>query len=98
MGIADRRGRTSRLKRFLSMPKYEGASRSLMNRGKNGDDLARRLVRSGSGTAEETCASIYDLIERVVPVVQGRIVTDGNCAFFTPWLGSSLEAWRWWVC
>jgi hypothetical protein len=65
---------------ILSMPRYEGASRNLMNRGKNGDDWARRLVRSGSGRAKEACTSIDDLIERVVPVVQRPIVTDGNCA------------------
>jgi len=50
-----------------------------MKRGKNGDDLARQLVRSGSARAEEVCTIIDDLIERVVPVVQGQIVTDGNC-------------------
>ena len=46
---------------------------------KNGDDLARQLVRSGQARAEEARAIIDDLIERVVPVVQGQIVTDGDC-------------------
>jgi hypothetical protein len=35
MGIVVTCGRTSWLKRFLSMPRYLGASRSLMKRGKN---------------------------------------------------------------
>jgi len=32
IGITVTRGRTSRLNRFLSMPRYAGASRSRMNR------------------------------------------------------------------
>jgi hypothetical protein len=35
MGIVVTCGRTSWLKRFLSMPRYLGASRSRMKRGKN---------------------------------------------------------------
>jgi hypothetical protein len=71
-------GRTSRLKRFLSIPRYDGASRKRINRGKNGDTSAERLVRPGRAGTEKACTIIDDLIEPVVPVVQGQVVTYGD--------------------
>ena len=48
MRISVRSGRTSRLKRFLSMPRYRGASRSRMRRG----TITARFSRSLSSADE----------------------------------------------
>jgi len=77
IGITASSGRTSRLKRFLSIPRYDGASRKRIKRGKNGDTSVERLVRPEGARTEKACKIIDDLIEPVVPVVQGQVVTYG---------------------
>jgi len=69
IGITARSGRTSRLKRFLSIPRYDGASRKRIKRGKNADTSVERIVRPGRARTEKAFTIIDDLIEPVVPVV-----------------------------
>ena len=61
MGITSKSGRTSRLKRFLSMPRYDGASRSRMKRGKSREGSAGDRVRPAGAKAEKACSTIDDL-------------------------------------
>jgi hypothetical protein len=46
-----------------------------MKRGKNGEDSARDRVRPTGGRAEKAYSTIDDLIEPVVPAVQGQVAT-----------------------
>src|SRR5271169_2926400 len=79
MGIANSSGRTSRLKRFLSMPRYDGASRSRMKRGKNADDSAIELVRPGSARVEGACSIINDLMNLWFRSFRDKSSRDVNC-------------------
>jgi hypothetical protein len=55
-------GRTSRLKRFLSIPRYDGASRKRIKRGRSGEGSAKDLGRPTRAGPEKAC-SIIDEIE-----------------------------------
>ena len=46
--------------------------------GKSGEDSARDRVRPTGGRADKAYSTIDDLIEPVVPAVQGQVATHGN--------------------
>jgi hypothetical protein len=72
------KGTNVAMKRFLSMPRYDGASRKRMKRGKSGEDSAIDPVRPIGAGPEKAYSIINDLIEPVVPVVQGQVATCGD--------------------
>ena len=49
-----------------------------MKRGKSGEASARDRVRPAGDRAEKAYSTIDDLIEPVVPAVQGQVATHGN--------------------
>ena len=68
IGMATRRTRTSRLKRFLSMPRYAGASRSRMKRGiaTQGDTAAIQASGQSRAVWSDDCLPAGDLVSESV--------------------------------
>ena len=66
------------IKAILSIPRYDGASRKRIKRGKNANTSVGRLARLKRARSERAYTIIDDLVEPVVPVVQGQVVTYGN--------------------
>jgi hypothetical protein len=77
-------GRTSGLKRFLSMPRYLGASRKRMKRGKNSgcdpctEDIERSYTDCGSDRLETSCHPMSIMVREGKKVSQGFDTSCGR--------------------
>ena len=94
-------GRTSRLKRFLSMPRYDGASRRRMNRGAAAPDFPASVqvgAPHGTGCKELSLSSDMRALERAgLPTASRRArpaAIEWQAYLAPPKVSRSRAAWR----